>query len=54
MGQRRPNIVLLMTDQQRYDALGCVNRLVQTPNLDALAQRGVLFRQAVCPAIARS
>ena len=37
-----------MTDQQRWDALGCVNPLVQTPHLDALAQRGVRYDQAVC------
>jgi len=40
----RPNIVLLTTDQQRFDTLG-VNgsRLCRTPNLDALANRGVRF-----------
>jgi len=38
---KRPNILFLMTDQQRHDALGCVNPVVKTPNLDALAERGV-------------
>jgi arylsulfatase A-like enzyme len=37
-----------MTDQQRHDALGCVNPIVKTPNLDAIAARGVRFSQAVC------
>ena len=45
---KRPNILFLMTDQQRYDALGCVNPLIRTPTLDALAARGVRFSQAVC------
>ena len=40
----QPNILLLMTDQQRYDSLGCYGaHWVQTPNLDRLAEEGVLF-----------
>ena len=50
MNNERPNILLLMTDQQRYDALGCAgNGLIRTPNLDALAARGVRFSNACCP-----
>jgi arylsulfatase A-like enzyme len=45
---KRPNILFLMTDQQRHDALGCVNPIIQTPVLDAIAKRGVRFSQAVC------
>lgn len=45
---RSTNVIFLMTDQQRWDALGCNNPLVHTPNLDRLAKRGVNFRQAVC------
>ena len=42
---RRPNIVFLMTDDQRADALGCAgNPIVQTPNIDGLARQGMLFR----------
>jgi len=42
--QSRPNILLLMTDQQRYDSLGCTGAdWVQTPNLDRLAAEGVVF-----------
>lgn len=37
-----------MTDQQRFDALGCAgNHKIKTPNLDALAASGVHFTQAV-------
>ncbi|HID55531.1 TPA: DUF229 domain-containing protein, partial [Candidatus Poribacteria bacterium] len=41
---RRPNILILMTDQQRWDALGINgNREIKTPNLDRLAEEGVNF-----------
>ena len=44
----RPNIIMIMTDQQRFDAMGCVNPLVITPGIDSLAKEGILFDQAVC------
>ena len=41
----RPNFVFILTDDQRFDALGCAgDRLIQTPNLDRLAANGVWFR----------
>jgi len=45
MGEtQRPNILLIMTDQHRADHLGCYgNRIVRTPNIDALAARGTAF-----------
>ena len=46
---RRPNVVLLYTDQQRWDALGCAgNDLIHTPNLDALAAEGAVFTHTYC------
>ncbi len=43
----RPNILLLMSDQHRGDCLGADgNTVIQTPNLDRLAQGGVRFRCA--------
>ncbi|MBE9461626.1 sulfatase [Dyadobacter subterraneus] len=43
----RPNIIFLLTDDHRWDALGAMgNRIIQTPNLDALAGRGILFKRA--------
>lgn len=40
----RPNILLILTDQQRWDSLGCYGiRGVATPNLDALADTGCRF-----------
>lgn len=43
----RPNIIFLLADDLRWNALGFMgDRIVRTPNLDQLAQRGVLFRNA--------
>ncbi|MBI4559532.1 MAG: sulfatase [Candidatus Hydrogenedentes bacterium] len=43
----RRNIVFILTDDQRYDHLGCMGHpFLQTPNLDALAAEGVLFENA--------
>jgi arylsulfatase A-like enzyme len=43
----RPNIVLIGTDQQRFDALGINgNGILKTPTLDGLAGRGVNFTRA--------
>ncbi|WP_461206131.1 sulfatase family protein [Clostridium sp. DL1XJH146] len=41
---RRPNILILYTDQQRQDTLGCYgNKYAVTPNLDKLAEKGAKF-----------
>ncbi|MEG1615417.1 MAG: sulfatase [Bacteroidales bacterium] len=43
-----PNLVFIMADQWRGDALGCLGiEPVRTPNLDKLASEGVLFTEAV-------
>src|SRR5437763_3141254 len=43
----RPNIVFILTDDQRLDSLGCYgNRFIRTPHIDRLAADGVLFEQA--------
>ena len=40
--QNHPHIILIMTDQQRADAIGCMgNDAVISPNLDALAAEGM-------------
>lgn len=42
----RPDIVLIITDQQRYDTIAALGAShAQTPNLDRLAARGVGFSQ---------
>ena len=35
----RPNILFLLTDQQRADALGCTGGWTRTPHVDALGSR---------------
>ena len=43
-GVKKPHIILIMTDQQRGDALGCMgNRAVLSPHIDRLAAEGTLF-----------
>ncbi|MBU0609118.1 MAG: sulfatase-like hydrolase/transferase [Armatimonadetes bacterium] len=42
----RPNILLLTSDQQHHNTLGCLNPEVQTPALDRLAAEGTLFTGA--------
>jgi arylsulfatase A-like enzyme len=47
MHQRRPNILFMIADDHRHDALGAAgDPVVQTPVLDGLARGGVAFRQA--------
>ncbi len=52
--ERPPNIVFFFTDDQTSDSLACYgNPIVQTPNIDRLAERGTLFQnafvnQAIC------
>lgn len=41
---KRPNIVFLYSDDQRYDTLGCMgNKYIKTPHLDKLGYDGVIF-----------
>ena len=45
--EERKNILLILTDQHRYDTLGCYGaEHCRTPNLDHLAARGVRFDRA--------
>ena len=44
MGNTRPNIIFIITDQQRYDTIaGLGFDFVKTPHLDRLIQEGVAF-----------
>ncbi|MCA9155063.1 MAG: sulfatase-like hydrolase/transferase, partial [Planctomycetales bacterium] len=46
---RRPNVLVIVADDMRPDAFGAAgNNVIQTPNLDALAKRGMMFTRAVC------
>jgi len=43
---KKKNILLITTDQQRWDAIGFNNKIVKTPNLDKLASEGIVFNRA--------
>jgi N-acetylglucosamine-6-sulfatase len=43
----RPNIVFILLDDLRWDALGCMGHpFLQTPNIDRIAEEGMMFRNA--------
>ena len=45
-----PNFLIIMTDQQAWDAVGYAgNKLIKTPNIDRLAREGINFSRAVTP-----
>ena len=50
----RPNVVLLLADDLGWQDVGCydidVKSPMETPHIDALAKKGVLFRQGYSPA----
>lgn len=59
VADNRPNILWIVTDDQRADSLACFNQAVygtddnllgyvESPNVDALAKEGVLFTRAIC------
>lgn len=59
--KNQPNILWIVTDDQRPDSLACYNKAVSgsklsplgyvmSPNVDRLAKRGTLFSQAYCNA----
>ncbi len=44
---KRPNIIFILTDDQRWDAMGAMgNPIIKTPNMDKLATSGILFQNA--------
>ncbi|MCM3781809.1 sulfatase-like hydrolase/transferase [Neobacillus mesonae] len=46
---KRPNILLITSDQQHWDTIGAFNKEVHTPNLDRLVREGTTFNRAYCP-----
>lgn len=45
----RPNVILIMADQHRWDFLGYEsNGITHTPNLGTIASEGIIFRSAYC------
>src|SRR5437660_10233412 len=46
-GSVKPNILFVLCDQLRADALGCTGNWVRTPNIDQIAREGVRFSNCV-------
>src|SRR3970040_2152058 len=47
--ERKPNILFMLTDDQRWDAIGLGgSKHLQTPHMDRLGQEGVYFKNAFC------
>ena len=44
----KTNILLITSDQQHWNTLGCLNPEIKTPNIDRFANGGVLFTRAYC------
>lgn len=50
MPDRRPNILFVLTDQQRFDTVGALNNpVIRTPVLDRIFREGVAFTSAYTP-----
>jgi N-acetylglucosamine-6-sulfatase len=48
-GPRRPNILFILTDDQRWDAIGLGgSKHLETPHIDRLGREGVYFKNAFC------
>lgn len=46
-GQQRPNIVIIVSDDHAYQTISAYgSKLMQTPNIDRIANEGVLFKKA--------
>ncbi len=44
---RRPNVILILTDDHRFDAMGFIgHRFLETPNMDRMAREGVHLANA--------
>ncbi|NEE03392.1 sulfatase family protein [Phytoactinopolyspora halotolerans] len=46
---KRPNILLITTDQQHWNTIGAFNPELRTPSLDRLVAEGTTFSRAYCP-----
>ncbi|OHB74965.1 MAG: hypothetical protein A2Z25_17860 [Planctomycetes bacterium RBG_16_55_9] len=48
---RKPNVLIIMTDQQFSDAMSCVmgTKYLHTPHIDSLAENGMRFTRAYTP-----
>lgn len=47
--KKKPNILLITSDQQHWNTIGAFNPEISTPNLDRLVREGTTFNRAYCP-----
>lgn len=43
--EKRPNILIILTDDMGFSDLGCFGGEIETPNLDGLAETGLRFTE---------
>lgn len=48
MSSKKPNIILITSDQQHWSTIGKLNPEIQTPHLDNLVEEGILFTNSYC------
>src|SRR5690606_4759441 len=46
---KRPNILLITSDQQHWNTIGAFNPEIKTPALDRIVKEGATFNKAYCP-----
>ncbi|MBD2847384.1 sulfatase-like hydrolase/transferase [Paenibacillus sp. IB182496] len=49
MKKKRPNVLLITSDQQHWNTIGAFQSELATPNLDRLVREGTAFTRAYCP-----
>ena len=51
---KKPNFIIFLADQLRWDFLGCNgNKIVKTPNIDEIAKTGTINKKTVSRKISR-
>lgn len=46
---KKPNILLITSDQQHWNTIGAFNNEISTPNLDRLVSEGTTYSRSYCP-----
>ncbi len=50
MLKNKPNILMIMSDEHTWNISGCYNnKIVKTPNIDKIAEKGILFENCYTP-----
>ena len=48
---KKPNIILISSDQHRADCFGFQGRNIKTPHLDQMAKEGTVFNNCITPCV---